>query len=418
MSLWSIVSDSAGSTSRPGFGPPRAAADTARRAVRLYRERFGRAPRWLAAAPGRVNLIGEHTDYNDGFVLPIAIDRHVAIAAGPAASAETPRLRACTEAFEASADIPLAGRRTPGQPTWANYLRGVVDGFAVRRCLPGAIDLAIASDLPVGGGLSSSAALEVATAVVLEAASRRKLDPHDLARLCRQAERDFAGVPCGVMDQLASVLGSDASALLIDCESETVHRVPFAPEGNVTLLVTNTNVKHALADGAYRCRRAECIEAARALGVPSLRYATPDMVDWAAARLDPVLRRRARHVTTENARTLAAAQLLEANDPEPLGELMYESHRSLRDDFEVSSPELDALVDIARDLGERGGVLGARMTGGGFGGCTVTLVRTESVSAVAPVLHRDFERRTGRAPEVFISRPTKGAHLLDVTALG
>jgi galactokinase len=292
-----------------------------------------------------------------------------------------------------------------------------VDGFALRGSLPGAIDLAIVSDLPVGGGLSSSAALEVATATVLQAATRRTLDPYDLARLCRQAERDFAGVPCGLMDQLASVLGSDTSALLIDCESESVRLVPFAPDGSVMLLVTNTNVKHALADSAYRCRRAECIEAGRQLGVPSLRYATPDMVDWAAARLDPVLRRRARHVTTENARTLAAAEHLEANELDQLGELMYDSHRSLRDDFEVSSPELDTLVDIARDIGEPGGVLGARMTGGGFGGCTVTLVRTECVNAVAHVMHREFERRTGRVPEVFVSRPANGAHLLDLRAL-
>ena len=222
-------------------------------------------------------------------------------------------------------------------------------------------------------------------ATLLEAATGAVLDPREKARLCRQAEHEFAGVPCGLMDQLASVMGDEAGALLIDCRFEVVRVVPFA-DPDVSVLICNTNVKHALADGAYARRRTECAEAARQLGVPTLRDATPAMVEAARGILDPAVRRRARHVTTENLRTLAAAAHLEAREFAEVGALMYESHRSLRDDFEVSSAELDTLVDVAREIGPAGGVLGARMTGGGFGGCTVTLVRTEHVGTVAETL--------------------------------
>jgi galactokinase len=379
-------------------------------AARSFRERYGAEPLWLSVAPGRVNLIGEHTDYNDGFVLPMAIDRHVAIAAAPAA-AGIARLRVHSDALATSIDIPLGGVVTAGEPAWANYLRGVVSGFERRGVAIPAVDAAIVSDVPLGGGLSSSAALEVAMATLLEAVTKVFLDPRDKARLCRQAEQEFAGVPCGLMDQLASVLGDDAGALLIDCRSEAVRVVPFAARG-VSVLLCNTNVKHALADGAYARRRAECAEAARALGVTSLRDATPERIEEAPATFDPVLRRRARHVATENVRTLAAASRLEAGELVRFGALMYESHRSLRDDFEVSSVELDVLVDIAGELGEAGGVFGARMTGGGFGGSTVTLVRTEHVDAVAETLGREYRRRTGRAVTLFVSPPVRGARLV------
>jgi galactokinase len=241
------------------------------------------------------------------------------------------------------------------------------------------------------------------------------LDPREKAHLCRQAEHEFAGVPCGLMDQLASVLGDAAGALLIDCRVEVVRVVPFDDPG-MSLLVCNSNVKHALADGAYGRRRAECAEAARQLGVSSLRDATPEMVDG-ARDIDPIVRRRARHVTTENARTLAAAAHLEAHEFAAVGALMYESHQSLRDDFEVSAPEVDVLVDAAREAGAAGGVLGSRMTGGGFGGCTVTLVRTEAVASVAETIVRAYHRRTGRTATPFVSRPARGAHLVDPRAL-
>ncbi len=384
---------------------------TVRTAARLFAERFGTAPRWLAVAPGRVNLIGEHTDYNGGYVLPLAIDRHVVIAAGPAA-ADSGRLRTYSAALDTSVDIRLDGSEAPGEPVWANYLRGVVNGFAERGLFPPPLDAAIVSDVPLGGGLSSSAALEVATATLLEAVTGAVLDPREKARLCRQAEHEFAGVPCGLMDQLASVMGDEAGALLIDCHFEVVRVVPFADPA-VTILICNTNVKHALADGAYARRRAECAEAARQLGVPSLRDATPAMVEAAHGIFDPAVRRRARHVTTESLRTLAAAAHLEAREFIEVGALMYESHRSLRDDFEVSSAELDTLVDVAREIGAAGGVLGARMTGGGFGGCTVTLVRTDHVGTVAETLASEYRNRTGHSATSFVSGPARGAHLVD-----
>ncbi|HMC95676.1 MAG TPA: galactokinase [Polyangia bacterium] len=382
-----------------------------RTAARVFAERFGTAPRWLAVAPGRVNLIGEHTDYNGGYVLPLAIDRHVVIAGGPAA-ADSGRVRAYSAALDASVDIRLDGSEAPGEPAWANYLRGVVSAFCERGLVPAPVDAAIVSDVPLGGGLSSSAALEVATATLLEAVTGAVLDPREKARICRQAEHEFAGVPCGLMDQLASVMGDEAGALLIDCRFEVVRVVPFADPA-VSVLICNTNVKHALADGAYARRRTECAEASRQLGVPSLRDATPAMVEAARGIFDPVVRRRARHVTTENHRTLAAATHLEAREFAEVGALMYESHRSLRDDFEVSSAELDTLVDVAGEIGAAGGVLGARMTGGGFGGCTVTLVRTEHVGAVAETLANEYRNRTGHSATSFVSRPARGAHLVD-----
>jgi galactokinase len=346
----------------------------------------------------------------------MAIDRHVAIAAGPA-PAGAGRLRAFSAALETSVDIPTGGVLAPGEPSWANYLRGVVGGFAVRGLPPPSLDLAIVSEVPLGGGLSSSAALEVAMATLLEGVTGVGLDPREKARLCRQAEHEFAGVPCGLMDQLASVLGDESGALLIDCQFEVVRLVPFA-DRTVSVLISNTNVRHALADGAYLRRRTECLEAARALGVSSLRDATPEMVAEARGIFDPVVRRRARHVTTENLRTLAAAEHLEAREFAEVGALMYESHRSLRDDFEVSSAELDTLVDVAHEIGEAGGVLGARMTGGGFGGCTVTLVKTDRVAAVSATLTGEYQRRTGRVASVFVSRPARGAHLVDLGSLG
>jgi galactokinase len=399
-------------TSARAPSPPPALARTA---AHLFAETFGAAPRWVAAAPGRVNLIGEHTDYNGGYVLPLAIDRHVIIAGAPAAGSRG-SLRAYSAALSRAVDIRSDGSDAPGEPSWANYLRGIVSAFCQRGVTPPALDLVILSDVPIGGGLSSSAALEVATATLLEAATGTRLDPWDKARICQQAEHDFAGVPCGLMDQLTSVLGDETGALLIDCGSETVRVVPF-PDVGIDVVICNSNVKHALADGFYARRRRECAEAARLLDVASLRDATPEMVETSGKIADTTVLRRARHVTTENLRTLAAADHLAAGRFEDVGALMYDSHRSLRDDFEVSSPELDALVDIARGIGEAGGVLGARMTGGGFGGCIVALVRAEHVAAVTRQLGRDYTARTGNAGTIFVSRAARGAALIDSAAV-
>ncbi|MBC8132298.1 MAG: galactokinase, partial [Deltaproteobacteria bacterium] len=345
-----------------------------------------------------------------------AIDRYAVVAAGLAKNtgpASPPRVRVYSMALDATVDLPLGKLLVPGEPIWANYVRGVVSGFERRGFTPPSLDMVIVSDVPLGGGLSSSAALEVATATLLEGATGAKLDAREKARLCRQAEHEFAGVPCGLMDQLASVMGDEAGALLIDCQFELVRVVPFADPA-VSVLICNTNIRHALADGAYSRRRAECAEAARQLGVASLRDATPELVDATRGIFDPVVRRRARHVVTENARTLAAAEHLEDRDFAAVGTLMYESHRSLRDDFEVSCAELDTLVDVAAEIGQAGGVFGARMTGGGFGGCTVTLVQTDRVAAVAETLTVEYNRRTGGTLTHFVSHPARGAHLISL----
>jgi galactokinase len=387
-----------------------------RTAASEFTARFGRPPRWVVAAPGRVNIIGEHTDYSGGLVLPMAIDRYTVIAAAPAppdaASEVGQRLRLHSAALDQSVDIPLAATPVPGEPRWANYARGVVAGFGARGLVAPALDALMISDVPLGGGLSSSAAFEVATATLLEAALGKTLEPTEKARLCRGAEHDYAQVPCGIMDQLISVLGDEAGALLIDCRTEQARLVPFADPA-VSLLIANSNVRHSLGDGAYAARRAACVEAAQKLGVPELGQATPAMVAAAEAALGPLLHRRARHVVTENARTRAAAEALAGGDWRAAGALMYQSHQSLRDDFEVSAPELDTLVDLAREIGEAGGVFGARMTGGGFGGCTVTLAATDRVTAIGEQLAREYHRRHDRLLTWFVSRPARGAHVVE-----
>jgi galactokinase len=369
---------------------------------------------WVVAAPGRVNLIGEHTDYNDGYVLPMAIERYTVIAAAPVRDAGPRRLRVHSLALEKTVDIPLEPPIEAGEPGWgwASYVRGVV---AVAAAATGArlpsLDLAIASNVPLGSGLASSAALEVATATLIEAVTGRPFGPLEKARLARRAEHEHAGVPCGLMDQLTAVLGDASGALLIDCRAETARLVRLT-DPSVSVLVCDTNVRHDLGDGTYARRRAECEEAARLLGVGSLRDATAGAVDGARQRLGDVRHRRARHVVTENARTVAAAAALDAGNFEAAGDLMYRSHHSLCRDFEVSCGELDTVVALAEGIGRAGGVLGARMTGGGFGGCAVLLVRTDRVVAVTAALATGYQGATGRALTAFVSRPARGAHVV------
>ncbi|HXU05211.1 MAG TPA: galactokinase, partial [Polyangia bacterium] len=372
-------------------------------------------PRWVVAAPGRVNIIGEHTDYSGGLVLPMAIDRYTVIAAAPAPADAGLRLRVHSAAVDETVDIPLAATPVPGEPRWANYARGVVAGFGARGLIVPALDALVISDVPLGGGLSSSASFEVATATLLEAALGKPLGPTEKARLCRQAEHDYAQVPCGIMDQLISVLGDEAGALLIDCRTQQTKLVPFA-DPSVTLLIANSNVRHSLGDGAYAVRMSACVEAARMLDVAELSLATPAMVAAAENALGPLLYRRARHVVTENARTRATAEALAGGDWNTAGALMYESHRSLRDDYEVSSPELDTLVELARDIGVAGGVYGARMTGGGFGGCTVTLAASDRIADIGDRLAREYQRRHNRPLTWFVSRPARGAHVVEATS--
>ena len=382
-----------------------------RTAALEFSARFGRLPRWVVAAPGRVNIIGDHTDYSGGLVLPMAINRQTVIAAAPALPDVGPRIRLHSVAMDQTVEIPLPATSAPAEPRWANYARGVVAGFSQRGLSAPALDALLISDVPLGGGLSSSAAFEVAMATLLEVALGVVLDSSDKARLCRQAEHDYAQVPCGIMDQLISVLGDEAGALLIDCGTGQTRLVPFA-DPSISLLIANTNVRHSLADGAYGERISACVEAARLLGVADLGRATLALVAAAEGTLGPLLYRRARHVVTENARARAVADALTGRDWQEAGRRMYDSHRSLRDDFEVSCPELDTLVQLAADIGEAGGVFGARMTGGGFGGCTVTLAASDRVEEIGVRLASEYEKRHGRSLSWFVSRPARGAHVV------
>jgi len=375
-----------------------------------FKRVYGHAPKWIAAAPGRVNVIGEHTDYNDGFVLPMAIDRYTMVAAAPSQSASRIVLNSSSDDKPATIDLsqPL---KPAAKGTWWNYPLGVIAGFKNLGAAPAGFDAFISSTVPLGGGLSSSAALEVATATLLESITGRKLDPVEKALLCQKAEHDYAGMPCGIMDQFISVMGRKDHLLLLDCKSRQTELVPLSDPA-VSLLITNTNVKHELTGGEYAQRRAQCEQAAKTLGVPSLRSADMALLERSKSKLDEVVFRRARHVIGEIDRTTRAAKEFRAGNWAEAGKLMYASHASLRDDYEVSCVELDAVVEIAQSIGSAGGVIGCRMTGGGFGGCTVALVQTAQVDSISQRLAAEYEKRTKIKPTLFVSRPASGATLV------
>ena len=383
------------------------ASQTAREFTRIY----GRQPRWIVAAPGRVNIIGEHTDYNDGFVFPMAIDRYTVIAAyRPVRDSNQIRLHSTLGDKPATIDLARPLKPFP-KGAWANYPAGVIAGFLARGLNPGGFDALIHSTVPLGGGLSSSAALEVATATLLEVITGKKLDPVEKALLCQKAEHDFAGMPCGIMDQFISVMGRENRILLLDCRSRKPELVPMT-DPSVAVLIINTNVKHELTGSEYPARRKQCEAAAKILGVPSLRDATTGLLEKARDKMDKVVFRRARHVIGEIERTVHAAEGVRASNWPAVGRLMYASHRSLRDDYEVSCQELDAVVEIAEAIGIPGGVYGCRMTGGGFGGCAVALVKSDAVEAISKKIAADYKNKTGIEATIFVSRPAAGATVI------
>jgi galactokinase len=292
-----------------------------------------------------------------------------------------------------------------------NYPAGVVAGFIARGLNPGSFDALIHSNVPLGAGLSSSAALEVATATLLEAITDRKLDPVEKALLCQKAEHDFAGMPCGIMDQFISVMGRENHVLLLDCRSLKPELVPMT-DPSVAVLIVNTNVKHELTGSEYPARRKQCETAATILGVPSLRDATPDAFEFAKGKMDKVVFRRARHVIGETGRTVHAAEGIRASNWPAVGRLLYASHASLRDDYEVGCHELDAVVEIAEAIGIKGGVYGCRMTGGGFGGCAVALVKSDAVDAISQKIAAGYKKKTGIEATMFVSRPAAGATVI------
>ena len=379
-----------------------------------FQNKYGRPPRWIVAAPGRVNVIGEHTDYNDGFVLPMAIERYAVMAADFPSSQFTSsfsHISVYDIHFDESATIDITASVTKGLPKWSNYIRGVLAGFQHRGQKIPALDVALISTVPLGGGLSSSAALEVCTATLIEAATGKKIDPIEKALLAQTAEHEFAGVPCGIMDQFISALGREGHLLLLDCRTRKTELVPMN-DLSVELLIVNTNVKHELGSGEYAKRRAECEAAAKILGVNSLRDATADQLERAKNKMSEVIYRRARHVIGEIERTVRAAKDIRASNWISAGELMYASHASLRDDYEVSCPELDAVVEIAEEIGVSGGVYGCRMTGGGFGGCAVALVKAGDVDVITKKITADYKTKTGIEATIFSSRPAAGATVI------
>jgi galactokinase len=369
------------------------------------RRHFGVDAQGFAQAPGRVNLIGEHTDYNDGFVLPCAIDRGTVVAWAPRDDGE---LRVvAVDAGDAVDRLPLERpiSRNDAQP-WTHYVRGMARELVEHHGLPrrGAT-LAIAGDLPAGAGLSSSASLELAVAHALLGAAGRAIDPTALAQAAQRAENEFVGCRCGVMDPLISARGEAGCALLIDCRS--LRARPVVLPAGTAVLIAHSRVKRGLVDSAYNERREACERAARALGVPALRDASADAVD--AAPLDDTTRRRARHVVSENTRTLAAAQALGAADLNRVGVLMAASHASMRDDFDITVPAIDRLAALMHAA--IGGEGGARMTGGGFGGCVVGLMPAARVAAVRAAVERGYRSPEGEPALIFECRASAGAGL-------
>jgi len=374
-------------------------------AVRLFHESFGGEPEGVWHAPGRVNFIGEHTDYNGGFALPFAIGSGVFVAA--AARPDGIAALSSRQYGGAMVTVPLAALVPGCIDGWAAYPSGVMWALTSAGYRVGGVSMAVDADLPAGAGLSSSAALESGAGLALSDLYRLALPRTELAAIGRRAENDFVGAPTGIMDQLAVLLGQAGQALLLDCRAGTTTPVPLdLASAGLALLIIDTRVRHELTDGGYGARRRACEDAADALGVRSLR----DISSISAAdRLaDPVLRRRARHVISENGRVLETAELLRAGQLRAAGPLLTASHESLRDDFEISWPEADAAVQTAIEAG----AAGARMTGGGFGGSVIALVPAAAAADVSAAVAARFAHLHWQAPSITQTRPSAGARRL------
>jgi galactokinase len=371
-----------------------------------FAQHYGAPPEVIVQAPGRVNLIGEHTDYNDGYVFPIAIDRSVLVAAS-ARGDRTVRIRAAD--FGTQVSFTLDNISYDESQRWSNYQRGVAFVLEERGIrLPGA-DLAMSSDVPIAAGLSSSAAIEVSMAVTWQTLTGFELSRPELALLCQRAENTFVGVNCGIMDQFISALGQENAAVFIDCRT-LEHKPAFLPDG-VAVVIMDTKKQRGLADSAYNTRRAECEEGVRLLKmhlpeIAALRDVSPADYERYGDELPENVRRRCRHVIGENQRVLDAIEALARGDAAAFGELMDASHVSLRDDYEVSCAELDAMVEAAWNAP---GVIGARMTGGGFGGCAVALVEAGHAQAFSQQVAAAYEEATSLTPSLYVCTAEVGA---------
>jgi galactokinase len=363
-----------------------------------FTEKYGANPR-IFRAPGRVNLIGEHTDYNDGFVMPCAIDFATFVAASVR---DDRKIRVASVNFPGEYEFDLDNPTAKIEESWARYVQGVA--LILERNghrLKGA-DILIESNVPIGAGLSSSAALEVSTGFSLSSISGVRVEKWELAKIGQAAEHEYAGVRSGIMDQFASAFGVENHALFLDCRSLDWEPIPLS---TAKFIICNTKTKHELADGEYNKRRADCEEAARLLGHESLRGVTPEEFDEKSKDLPERLQKRARHVITENRRVLDAVEALKDGDLPKFGKLMNESHESLRHDYEVSSKELDMMVKIVRS---QPSVLGARMTGGGFGGCTVNLLESDASENFTETVSDEYQKVTGITPEIYVCNAAAG----------
>lgn len=360
----------------------------------------------IVRAPGRVNLIGEHTDYNDGFVMPAAIGFYSWIAA----STRPDRiLHVRSEEFHQTLDLSLDSLQGPPRKHWSDFVRGVAAVLQSKGLGLSGANLIIHGQVPMGAGLSSSASLEVATGLALLATSHAEVPQMDLVKICQRAEHEYVGTRCGIMDQFIAVFASSGHALMLDCR--TLDSQSLSIPDDSRLVICNSMVKHELASGEYNRRRAECeagvnIFRKYSASVQALRDVTLEDLAKHEQELTEVVYRRCRHVISENQRVLHAAEALRASDLGRFGRLMYESHRSLRLDYEVSSKELDLLVEIASSCE---GVYGSRMTGGGFGGCTITLVQSHSVEAFKKKITETYREKTGITPDIYVCSAAQGA---------
>jgi len=367
----------------------------------LFRKVYGRDDRGVAVsrAPGRVNLIGGHTDYNEGFVLPAAIDRYIWVAARPR---EDSTVNVYAADYGEKASFKVDSPTLDEEHLWANYVMGVVDVMVKEGHTLGGADMVVRGDIPQGAGLGSSGALLMATATIFSELFHLEIDSVDLAYVGKSAENSFVGVQCGIMDQFVSALGRRDHVLFIDCRTNDYDLIPLDP--NYSIVVANTMVRRELANSAYNERRRQCSEGVRILKrslpqIKALRDVSPEQFERYERGLPDVIRKRCRHVIGENSRVLEAAKALKDGDIERLGELMYEAHRSLRDDYEVSCRELDALIEAAKEIL---GTVGARMTGAGFGGCTVNLVRREHAQGFVHEIKERYHAATSLKAEAYV----------------
>ena len=370
----------------------------------IFAEKFGYPPTHAIQAPGRVNLIGEHTDYNDGFVLPCAIDYQTVISC---AKRDDRLVRVIAVDYDNaedqfSLDEPIMSLK---EPMWANYVRGVVKHLQKRNASFGGVDMVISGDVPQGAGLSSSASLEVAVGTLFQQLYHLPLDGADIALNGQEAENQFVGCNCGIMDQLISALGKKNHAMLLDCRTLGTRPVPMPKE--VAVVIINSNFRRSLVGSEYNTRREQCETGARFFTQPALRDVDINRFRSVEHELDPQVAKRVRHVLTENARTLEAADALSKGDLKRMGELMAASHASMRDDFEITVPPIDTLVEIVKAvIGERGGV---RMTGGGFGGCVVALMPFDLVDEVKEAVAAQYEAQTGIKESFWVCKASEGA---------